>query len=218
MKTVWLSHIITKKTPLYGGADDIDIRPDKQIIKGDSCNTSVFEFPSHTGTHMDAPYHFLSNGKTIDAYTPGAFIYNSPVVVDVAVPQGRLISPGEMNIDLPADTDLILIRTGFEKWRGTKHYWNDGPGLAPELMESFLGNCPDLRAVGMDFISISSLKHRETGRKAHHAFLDRNILLIEDMHLESLAGSSRLSRVIALPVRFHRGDGSPCTIVGYMDE
>ncbi len=217
MKIVWLSHILGESTPLYGGSTDLEILPDKQIECGDSCNTSFFKFPSHSGTHVDAPYHFVSQGKTIDDYPPQTFIYNLPVIVDIEMPADLLIRPEDIKTELPHSSDLIIIRTGFEKRRGTDSYWKAAPGLAPELAGYFTRHCTGLRAVGMDFISISSLQHRETGRKAHRTFLENEILLFEDMRLEDMAERSKLTKVIALPVRFNKGDGSPCTVIGYVD-
>ncbi|MCD4652235.1 MAG: hypothetical protein K8S56_10695 [Candidatus Cloacimonetes bacterium] len=69
--------------------------------------------------------------------------------------------------------------------------------------------------IGMDFISVSSLRHREIGRSAHKSFLKLDILLIEDMSLSVLNSSCEIKEVIALPLRFSNADGAPCTVIGY---
>jgi arylformamidase len=70
----------------------------------------------------------------------------------------------------------------------------------------------------MDFISISSLTDRETGRQAHRAFLEKDILIIEDMKLGELEDGPVLAEVVCLPLRFVNGDGAPCTILGILEE
>ena len=91
----------------------------------------------------------------------------------------------------------------------------EGTDLLPELAKYFKYNFTNLGAVGIDFISVSSLRHREIGRSAHKSFLKRDILLIEDMSLSVLNSSCKLKEVIALPLRFSNADGAPCTVIGY---
>lgn len=220
MKSIWLSHIINERTPLYSGAGGITTKRDKSISAGDSCNTTILTLPSHAGTHVDSPYHFLATGKSVDQYVAEGWFFHSPFVTFFSVLPGQLITPENISLpkQLDGDTDLLLLRSGFESNRGTDVYWETGPGLAPELAEYFVEHFPKLRAVGMDFISISSLKHREAGRTAHRTFLERGILLFEDMSLKVLRPGDRLEKIIALPLRFAKADGAPCTIVGFLTD
>lgn len=220
MKHSWLSHIINERTPLYGGGGGLAVKQEKSIELGDSCNTSVLTMPSHTGTHVDSPYHFLANGKRVDQYAPEGWFFNRPHVIFFFARPGQLITPEDIPLpeQLDENTDILLLRSGFESYRGTDVYWKTGPGLAPELAEFLLLKCPNLRAIGMDFISISSLKHREAGRMAHREFLQRGILIFEDMRLSELQTHAQLQKVIALPLRFQHGDGAPVTMIGIIDE
>ena len=220
MKHIWLSHILNEETPLYGGGTGISVKQDKAIELGDFCNTSVLTMPSHAGTHVDSPYHFLANGKCVEQYAPEDWFFNCPHVIFFSAVPGQLITPEDISLteQLDENTDIILLRSGFENYRGSDVYWETGPGLAPELAKYFVEHCPKLRAIGMDFISISSIKHREKGRMAHKEFLQREILIFEDMRLSELQTHAHLQKVIALPLRFQQGDGAPCTIVGIVDE
>ncbi len=220
MKPVWLSHKLERTTPLYGGAQDLEIRSDRSLEAGDSCNSSLLRLPSHAGTHVDVPFHFLATGKVIDDYPPEAWIFDSPLVIDAPAEAGQLLSPNDLP-SLPGrerSVDLVLLRTGFEGNRHTDLYWQRGPGLAPELAACLIDRYPDLRAVGVDFLSISSLQHREAGRAAHRAFLGRDVVIIEDMTLSELGRDGRLERVQVFPLRFEGGDGAPCTAVGWLRE
>lgn len=213
---IFLSHILNEGTPLYGGGRGVAAKQEKAIGIGDSCNTSVLTMPSHAGTHVDSPYHFLATGKSVDQYAPEAWFFHSPHVIFFSAQPGQLITPEDLNlaVGLDKDTDLILLCSGFELHRNTDIYWKEGPGLAPKLAEYFINHCPNLRAVGMDFLSISSLKHREEGRAAHRAFLERGILLFEDMSLKVIGSDNRLEKVSVFPLRFAKADGAPVTVVG----
>ena len=215
MSFVWLSHVLTNDTPLYGGADNLNIMADKSINAGDSCNTSFIKMPSHAGTHVDAPRHFFSKGRSIDSFSAHEWIFHNSCLIEIDVQPGTLIEPENISkYNISEQSDFIIFKTGFEHWREDDIFWQQSPGLAPELAKFLLLKCPNLRAVGMDFISISSLKHREEGRMAHREFLQRDIIIFEDMRLSELQPHVQLQKVIALPLRFKQGDGAPCTIVG----
>ncbi len=216
---IWLSHVIDNETPLFGGQKEgIRILAENAISAGDPCNTSIITMPAHAGTHVDAPRHFLATGQTIDNLPVETWLFQNPAVIDVQVTPGQIIQPEDVVEDLPEETDLCLMRTGFEAFRQQDLFWEAGPGIGPEVANVLREQCPNLRAVGMDCISISSLKARDLGRKAHVAFLQKDILLIEDMKLSEIKKEQRLLSVICLPLRVSDGDGAPCTVVGTVSE
>ena len=218
MKLLWLSHMLEPSTPLYGGAKDFAIRSVRAIEAGDSANTSMIVLPSHAGTHVDAPYHFVPGGKAVEDYPPETWVFREVVVLNVPAVPGRLIEPEELLLDGEADlsADLVLIKTGFEAHRDSDLYWRDSPGLSPGMAAGIRNVFPRVRAIGIDFISISSLRHREEGRAAHAAFLQQDILLFEDVSLKGV--ERNVAQVVAVPLRFRRADGSPCTILAWIDE
>ena len=217
MKLIWLSHVLEESTPLYGGARNLDIKPHQSISSGDSCNTSLLTLPSHAGTHADAPYHFLSQGRTIDSYPPETWIFQSPEILNIPTEPGQLINFSGISNSIHKENsiDLLLIRTGFEKYRSQDIYWQEGPGLGPDLANHIIKLYPKLRAIGLDCISISSMQHREEGRVAHKILLEQGLLIFEDMSLPGVGENERLERVMAFPLRFINGDGAPCTIIGF---
>lgn len=218
MNAVWLSHPLDADTPLYGGDKGIDIRPDKSMANGDSCNTTTLKIPVHAGSHVDAPAHFIAGGQAVTDYDAQAWIFDHPRVVAVPAAPGMLMGPEDLGRiqQGPPRTDLLLIRTGFEDHRGKPVYWQNAPGIAPETADFLLARLPGLKAVGFDFISISSLAHREAGRAAHRAFLGAGLRIFEDLSLNALDLGKQLDRVIALPLRISGADGAPCTVVGFL--
>ncbi|MCX5713883.1 MAG: cyclase family protein, partial [Candidatus Omnitrophica bacterium] len=74
----YLSHVITGKTPVYGGGIPVGITGIKSLLKGDSANTYKFTMGNHVGTHIDAPNHFFKQGIKISDYPAGYFIFRSP--------------------------------------------------------------------------------------------------------------------------------------------
>ena len=205
-----LSHMITEQTPLYGGKDSISLRRNKSISKGDSCNTMHWSFPNHTGTHIDVPLHFIERGLSIVDFEPSDWIFKKVVLLEVPdIKPGSVITMEELGAI--KDCELLLIKTGFEKYRGEEVYWQNSPGLHPDVAGGVKTQCPSIRAVGVDFISISNLNNRDLGRDAHRAFLDKNIILIEDMKLSPVQVSP--DEVIVAPLMVEASDGAPCTVL-----
>ncbi len=215
---IWLSHVFDANTPLYGGGKDWEWFRNKEIQKGDSCNTSLLKLPSHAGTHVDAPLHFIEDGMAIEEYAAEDWIFQNPILVFVDPEKGGLIKPDDLNIKKNKKTDMILFCTSFEKFRHDEIFWKENPGIAPETADYLLDQCPNLKAIGMNFISISSFKHRDVGRLSHKAFLGKGIRIIEDMHLLALQPGDVIKNVMVLPLRFKAGDGSPCTVIAKREE
>jgi kynurenine formamidase len=217
VKKIWLSHILESGTPHYGGTKEFQIEPNKSISQGDSANTSNIRLSSHSGTHVDVPYHFYEDGKKISDYSPENWIFDHPVLVDIEVESGDKIGTNQIKTRLSTTdelTDIVLIRTGFEKKRLSVDYWAKGPAFDPEIADFLNGMFPRLRAVGIDCISISSLEYRDVGRETHRRFLGRDILIIEDMALSKIPEHSVLNQLMVFPLRTQMADGAPCTVVG----
>jgi len=214
---IWLSHKITNKTPLYGGAKTLNIKSTNSIKDGSSSNSLYLSMPNHCGTHIDVPKHFIDDGKTIDQYSPDSWIFNSPILIEVEVEDSGLIEPEDINRSI-GNADLLLFRTRYEKYRERDKYWKTNPGLSPNLARFLRENCPNLRAIGLDSISISSYQKREEGREAHKIFLGNDfdstpIILIEDMSLVGYKQS--IVKVVLCPLIIENGDGAPCTVFGF---
>ena len=211
---IYLSYPLSSQTPLYGGANDIQIQSNTSISAGDTANSLTLSLPNHAGTHVDVPYHFFNDGKKLTDYPASFWIFNHPVCIDVPGKDGYLVSYKDVAGKINNETDLLLIRTGYETFRNERKYWQKNPGLSAGLAKKLRSNHSNIRALGVDVISITSRLHREEGRKAHHAFLNPDkgepILLIEDMKLDIKYPPNK---VIVVPLLIDNADGSPCTVL-----
>jgi kynurenine formamidase len=215
---ILLSHIISSNTPSYGNRDSVEIRSKSSIENGETANTSTWIFSNnHIGTHIDVPKHFSNDGMKTFEISISDYFFNKVELVEIPCMEGRLINNEDFskfdNIDL--HVELILIRTGYEKFRKEEKYWNDNPGLAPELANYFRKKFKKLRCVGFDFISLTSWKFRKEGRLCHSEFLTslkncKPILIIEDMSLNNV--SAKINSVIVSPLFVEDGNGGAVTI------
>lgn len=212
---LFLSHVLESSTPGFSGESGFAAETVKSMANGDSCNQSRWQLSNHIGTHIDAPAHFSKDGQTIDSFAAGDWIFHRPWLVNYAADPGELIEPAAWCGDVPETCDLLLLRTGFEGKRSESIYWRENPGLAPTLADWLRENRPAVRAIGVDFLSVTSFVHREIGREAHRRFLSSGkgapIMLIEDMKLSELPGQPQ--KVMVMPLRVRGTDGSPVTVI-----
>lgn len=212
MSWIYLSHPLETTAPMYGGR--------KGLSYDESDRSRYARLPLHFGTHIDAPRHFVSDGKTIDVYGPDHWHFKSVLCLDVEAGPGELISRQHVeaaakNVELE-EADLILFRTGFERYRVEARYWQENPGISVDCSQWFRSEFKKLRALGLDAISVSSYQHREEGREAHRILLGQDgvqdpLVLIEDMRLSGLR--SAIAEVWSLPLPFVGEDGAPCIVV-----
>ncbi|MBF0146936.1 MAG: cyclase family protein [Magnetococcales bacterium] len=214
---ILLSHPFGQLVPVYG---DACARPERRVIKslrnGDTSNVFRITLENHWGTHVDAPAHFFDHGQKVTDFAADEWIFTSPCLVEIPATPGMLIGIDAMrNVD--ESCDLVLLRTGFQRFRGEEVYSHDNPGVHAEVGLWLRRHRPRVRALGMDFVSLTARRNRPAGRESHRAFLDpeapgRPILLIEDMNLDHPL--STLSQVIVAPLLMQEIDSAPCTIFG----
>ena len=109
--------------------------------------------------------------------------------------------------------DFILFKTNFERFREKDKYIFYNPGIDPLMGEFLKKNFPKLKAIGFDFISLSSFQNSEEGKKAHIEFLKRGILIYEDMKLKLINKNSKIKKIFCFPLPVEEIDGSPCSIL-----
>ncbi len=215
-----LSYPLSINTPVYGEGQSLKIQPERQIKKNEICNAALVSFLNHTGTHIDAPKHFNDSGRSVSEYDIEEFIFNFPRVVECSVKSNGLITPEDLenSKNYLQKCDLLLIRTGFSQYRADRKYRLHNPAISPEAAKLIRLNYENIKAVGIDTISVSSFQHRLLGVETHKIFFSKDeykgspLLLIEDMNLSSdLEG---LIRVFAIPLILEGVDSMPCTVIG----
>ncbi len=216
-KWVSLSYCIDKDTPSYGNGESLSVENVSSISKGDTANSVIWKIPNHLGTHIDFPKHFDNKGNRLSDYDVNFWICDHPVFIDVStVSKGYILTPEDLGLDLvDRETDLLLIKTGFSKYRKSKDYWQYNPGFSPEIADFLRTELSNVKMIGFDSISLSSYTNRTLGREAHRSFLKNKkpILIIEDMDLTKLKAGTDLIEVIVSPLMIKDADGSPCSVL-----
>ena len=216
-KWIYLSYEMDPDTPSYGNGDSLSIKPANQINAGDSCNTAVWTFPNHLGTHIDFPKHFYEDGESFSSMPPKFFIADKVGFIDISpVNIGEIITPDHIaSHKVDSDVEILLIKTGFCEFRNKNVYWRGNPGMDPDLSGYLRSRFLDLRMIGFDSISLSSYANRGIGRQAHRSFLagENPLLIVEDMDLSSISREINIIQIIVAPLPVRDADGAPCNII-----
>jgi kynurenine formamidase len=214
----FLSYSLGKTVPGYGNPRKrVEILPTRAINRGDVCDISSIKLDNHCGTHVDCPAHFCKGGKKVSAFPPEMWHFKFPQVISVALKDGELLTADSLKMKINPKTDLLLLKSGWAKFRGAVRYSRKNPGVHASFGQFLRTRFPRVRAIGFDWVSLSSFLYREEGWAAHRAFLNPKapgspVLILEDMDLRG--ASSRLKEVWALPLRIEGVDSAPCTVIG----
>jgi arylformamidase len=180
---------------------------EKQIVDGDHCNTSIWTLSAHTGTHIDAPLHFVNGGKSIDLISPDLLIGKCRVV--------DLEGAGNLGNSKPSGLELaqgksycgesrLLIRT--RPSMVDDKYAHHGALLSLETARMLIDS--GLVLIGTDRLSVDDTQSDDYA--VHHFLLQAGCIIIEGLSLEGL--DSGWYQMIALPLRLEGAEASPARV------
>jgi arylformamidase len=192
---------------VYPNNPAISITPVQSIAAGNTANVSRIDLGSHTGTHVDAPLHFMDGGAGVDE-----------LPLDVLIGPARLIAFGDDVLavgeaelrqhDLKGVTRL-LIRTRNSAWlaSGSAEFHPDFTHVAPDGAEYLVSL--GVRLVGVDYLSVEQF--RSPHHRTHKTLLGNSVVIVEGMVLsEPPPGDYEL---YCLPLLLAGLDGAPSRAV-----
>jgi arylformamidase len=177
-------------------------------------NTSIIEMCTHSGTHIDAPFHCNPRGLTVDSFDFSDFVFNSPALIELSKGDLEKITKDDMLMykNELEESDLLLVYTGFSRYRESdpRRYLKNQPGFSAEAAKYLIDNYP-LKAVGIDLTGIENVYEAKPEFPAHNAFFkNERFLLVEDMDLTPVIGK-KLIKVYIVPLRVKGAEAMPVT-------
>lgn len=222
---VYLSYLLDEQSVVWPGEPTVQIRQTTSIAQ-DGYNSFQAILPNHHGTHMDGPRHFNPDGPSLMDLPIEYFCFDHVAAIDVPKSKGE----GVTHEDLKAweaeirSADLLLIKTGFCLQRDTQPrvYESEGPYLTPEACRYLVETFPDLRAIGLDFLSVGTPAN-QLSRSAHQILFGchngKFLPAIEDMDLKPLFSAKKpLKWVVVAPLRLSGIDSSQVTVIGELED
>ena len=192
--------------PVYEGDPGIDIQPWSALAKGDSANVSFLHFGAHTGTHVDAPAHFIEGARRVDALSLETLIGPARVV---QVPD----DVNEIGLDFLAGCDLDQVERVLFHTRNSS-FWSEGfrkdfTHLSPEAAQKLVDQ--GVKLVGTDYLSIE--KFHSGHHRTHLALLSKNVVIVEGLNLSEVSAGDYELICLPLKIADGAGDGAPARVV-----
>lgn len=215
MKIMDLTRKIYAEMPVYPGDPGVSL--DAMCTFEDNiCQVTLLRFGSHTGTHLDAPRHFLPDGKTLpelpldifvgEAVCVRARIYyaggEAHPVIELGAEERARIQPG----------DRVLISTGWEEKSGTTAYFEGYPIFSAELLVFLLDR--QIRLLGVDLPTVESVGEPFA---MHRALLSKDIIPVEGL-INLVELIDRRFLFSAAPLVLENGDGSPVRAYAILED
>ena len=206
-KDGWLDVSVRLRSGMVHWPDNppVEIERILDIEHGDAANVSKTSMGSHTGTHMDAPLHFVRGGKGLDEM-PLTASMGLARVIEVQDPES--VKPGDLAPHDIQRGERILFKT-----RNSARDWPQKP-----IMEDFIYLSQEaacylaarrVRTVGIDYLSVGGF--RKDGVETHQALLEAGIWVIEGLDLSEVETGEY--ELICLPVKVEHSDGAPARAI-----
>jgi arylformamidase len=188
----------------YPGDPEPKVESVRKIANGDVANLSLLTMGSHTGTHVDAPYHFIEDGARLGQVSMDRMV-GEALVADL---RGRASIDAAALKDVPVrNGDIVLFLTD-----------NSARWVAPSFQRDFTYLTKDaadvlveagVKAVGIDYLSIEQFGSPDF--PVHHRLLGQDVFVIEGLDLGHVTPGRYT--LVCLPLKFPDLDGAPARAV-----
>ena len=215
MKVIDLTLTISEKIPTFPGSPKPHFIEWETIPKN-GYNLELLFLSTHTGTHIDAPFHFVKNGKKIHEITPERLV-NEAVLIRIGKNSNRSISRTDIqNFEQKngkiESGSTVIFHTGWQKNLNKKFYFTENPGLSVSAAKYLVSK--KINMVGIDSPSIDL--GTDSKFSVHHVLAKNNILIVENLANLNKIKSNNF-HLITSPLKLKNATGSPIRAFGFVD-
>ncbi len=204
-----MSRIVDLTLPLYHGVPGLPLDPKCAVIVHHTIDSMKYNMTqlmtsTHQGTHLDAPFHFFNDGRTVDKLDLNKCVGPAEVFDFTSVPAKYSLTPKDFKKyeSRIKKGSRLLLRTDWWKKFPKKEYFSDGPMISPELARWLVRK--EISQLGLETPGV----HPIEWEKVHKILLKAEIVIVE-----GLAYLNKLKKdkvfFIAAPLKIKGRDGSP---------
>ena len=215
MKVIDLTLTVSEKIPTFPGSPKPHFIEWETIPK-DGYNLELLFLSTHTGTHIDAPYHFVKNGKKIHEIAPERLV-NEAILIRIGKNSKRSISKTDIqNFEQKngriENGSTVIFHTGWQKNLNKEFYFTENPGLSISAAKYLVSK--KINMVGIDSPSIDL--GTDSKFSVHHILAKNNILIVENLANLNKIKSNNF-HLITSPLKLKNATGSPIRAFGFVD-
>lgn len=201
-----ISVSVSPELPCWPGSPPVKFQRNLDLEKGDIANDTTINFSVHTGTHVDAPSHFVKDGATVDNLPLDVLIGEVFVadLTDVDV----ITSEHLAALELPVNTQRLLLKTrNSQLWAdGVKEFNPDFVAITADAAKWIVKQ--GIKLVGIDYLSIQRFYDSP---ETHLTLLKSQVVIIEGLNLTQVSQGEY--ELICLPVKLTGVEGSPARAI-----
>jgi arylformamidase len=195
---------LSAELPTFPGDPSFRLESTHRLQDGGAYNVAQLSLGTHTGTHVDAPFHFLPDGATVD-----------DLPLEILLGKARVVDLGGRDAVDRADLEAADLREDLRVLLKTR---NSGQLRQQAFQEDYVYLTPDaatylaqvgIKLVGFDYLSIEKFGSRDFA--AHRALLEAGVVIVEGLDLSDVEPGEY--DMTCLPLRIAGGDGSPARVV-----
>ena len=201
-----ISNPLHEKLPVWPESNGVNLSRTMDQEKGDMATVSYLQIGVHSGTHIDAPLHFIPGGKTTEEI-PLSKLTGHCRVLDLR--GHKTITPELLDQqNIPADTRKLLFRTdNSEYWKDLSHdFRKDFCALTKEAAQWIVDH--NIHLVGIDYHSIQLFEDPFT---THEILLKNEVVIVETLNLADVNPGPY--QLWCLPVRIRGVEGAPARVL-----
>jgi arylformamidase len=190
--------------PVYEGDPGVHLRRHASLAEGAICNLTAADLGLHSGTHVDAPNHFLDGAAGVEAWT-AEHLLGPAQVVDARSVEGHITPAALDGLAIPPGTRRVLFQTRngslWERAEAAKDFVALTPGAAEVLVAR------GVVLAGIDYLSIAPFSDPAP---THEILLGAGIAVLEGLDLRAAPGGP--CELVCLPVLIPGADGAPARV------
>jgi arylformamidase len=201
-----ISLTISEALVTWPDGPTVQMRHVSHLDRGDTSTVTRLNMSAHTGTHVDAPRHFVLDGQGVDQLNLNVLI--GPALV-IDAPEGEHLSAAVFErLEIPSGTERLLICSrNSDLWvRGESAFVTDFVGITADGARWLVDR--GVRLVGVDYLSVASWSDLEG---PHQVLLGAEVIILEGLNLSQIAPG--LYQLVCLPLKIADCDGAPARAV-----
>jgi arylformamidase len=186
---------------LYEGDPPVALQRVSSLAGGGICNLSRLDFGLHSGTHIDAPLHFIDGAPGVES-TPLEALLGEACVVDATKVTGQIDAAQLTSLDVPAGCERVLFKTTNSQLWQRDEFSRDFVALSEDAARELVRR--GVRLVGIDSLSIAPFADPAP---THVALLEAGVVILEGLDLRRVQPGAY--RLLCLPLLIPGADGAP---------
>ena len=191
---------------VWPGDPPVRITQEADVNAGDEYSLSRLEMSAHTGTHVDAPAHFIPGGGGVETLPLSVLIGPALVVELLAVTEITAVTLSTLS--LPPNTQRLLLKTrNSTRWAaGETEFYEEFVAITADGAQWLVDH--GIRLVGVDYLSVAPY---EATAETHIILLQAGVIPVEGLNLSRVPPGEY--QLICLPLLLPGCDGAPCRAV-----